>query len=92
MVRVHCKPAQPLDLPDRSAHLRSLQRTSRARVLVTRVQLIPKTAMDFYRAGATKDHAKTGRPVDHDFQLQYLDIRNREHGYAVSMFKADASL
>lgn len=54
--------------------------------------LVPKTAGDFYRAGATKDHSKTGCPVDHDFQLPYLDIRNREHVYAVSMFKADASL
>jgi len=52
---------------------------------------IPKTAMDFYRAVAADDHATIGRLID-DFFLPYLDIRNRKHGYAVSIVKAGAKL
>jgi 5-dehydro-4-deoxyglucarate dehydratase len=52
---------------------------------------IPKTAMDFYRAIAADDHATVGRLID-DFFLPYLDIRNRKHGYAVSIVKAGAKL
>jgi 5-dehydro-4-deoxyglucarate dehydratase len=50
---------------------------------------IPKTAMDFYRAIASEDHATVGRLID-DFFLPYLDIRNRQAGYAVSIVKAGA--
>src|SRR5882757_777178 len=52
---------------------------------------IPKTAMDFYRAVATDDHATTGRLLD-QFFLPYLEIRNRKPGYAVSIIKAGAKL
>jgi 5-dehydro-4-deoxyglucarate dehydratase len=52
---------------------------------------IPKTAMDFYRAIATDDHATTNRLID-EFFLPYLDIRNRRAGYAVSIVKAGAKL
>lgn len=52
---------------------------------------IPKTAMDFYRAVAADDHETIGRLID-DFFLPYLDIRNRRHGYAVSIVKAGAKL
>jgi 5-dehydro-4-deoxyglucarate dehydratase len=52
---------------------------------------IPKTAMDFYRAVATDDHATMGRLLD-TFFLPYLEIRNRKPGYAVSIVKAGAKL
>jgi 5-dehydro-4-deoxyglucarate dehydratase len=52
---------------------------------------IPKTAMAFYRAVATDDHATIGRLID-DFFLPYLDIRNRRSGYAVSIVKAGARI
>lgn len=52
---------------------------------------IPKTAMDFYRALATDDHATMGRLIDRFF-LPYLEIRNRKPGYAVSIIKAGARL
>jgi 5-dehydro-4-deoxyglucarate dehydratase len=52
---------------------------------------IPKTAMEFYRAIASDDHATVGKLLD-EFFLPYLDIRNRRAGYAVSIVKAGARL
>ncbi|MDN7177876.1 5-dehydro-4-deoxyglucarate dehydratase [Caballeronia sp. SEWSISQ10-4 2] len=52
---------------------------------------IPKTAMEFYRAVASQDHATTGRLLD-EFFMPYLAIRNRKAGYAVSIVKAGAKL
>ncbi len=52
---------------------------------------IPKTAMSFYRAIASDDHATVGRLID-EFFLPYLKIRNRRAGYAVSIVKAGAKL
>ena len=52
---------------------------------------IPKTAMAFYRAIASDDHATVGRLID-EFFLPYLNIRNRRAGYAVSIVKAGAKL
>jgi 5-dehydro-4-deoxyglucarate dehydratase len=52
---------------------------------------VPKTAMDFYRAVAADDRATQSRLID-DFFLPYLDIRNRQAGYAVSIIKAGATL
>ncbi|WP_042260274.1 5-dehydro-4-deoxyglucarate dehydratase [Paraburkholderia heleia] len=52
---------------------------------------IPKTAMQFYRAIASDDHATVGRLID-EFFLPYLAIRNRRAGYAVSIVKAGAKL
>lgn len=52
---------------------------------------IPKTAMDFYKAVASEDHATVGRLID-DFFLPYLEIRNRCEGYGVSIIKAGARL
>ena len=52
---------------------------------------LPKMAMDFYHAIAKDDHETVGKLID-DFFLPYLDIRNRRHGYAVSIVKAGAKL
>jgi 5-dehydro-4-deoxyglucarate dehydratase len=52
---------------------------------------IPKTALQFYRAIASNDHATTGQLLD-SFFLPYLAIRNRRAGYAVSIVKAGAKL
>jgi 5-dehydro-4-deoxyglucarate dehydratase len=52
---------------------------------------VPATAMQFYRAISTDDHATVDRLLD-DFFLPYLDIRNRTAGYAVSIVKAGARL
>jgi 5-dehydro-4-deoxyglucarate dehydratase len=52
---------------------------------------IPKTAMQFYRAIASDNHATVGRLID-EFFLPYLKIRNRRQGYAVSIVKAGAKL
>jgi 5-dehydro-4-deoxyglucarate dehydratase len=52
---------------------------------------IPKTAIDFYNAIASDDHATVGRLID-DFFLPYLAIRNRCEGYGVSIIKAGAKL
>jgi 5-dehydro-4-deoxyglucarate dehydratase len=52
---------------------------------------IPRTAMAFYHALATDDHAAMGRLLD-SFFLPYLEIRNRRPGYAVSIIKAGARL
>ena len=52
---------------------------------------IPKTAIEFYHAVATDDHATMGRLLD-TFFLPYLEIRNRKPGYAVSIIKAGARI
>ncbi|QHE75410.1 5-dehydro-4-deoxyglucarate dehydratase [Hydrogenophaga sp. PBL-H3] len=52
---------------------------------------IPKTAMQFYEAVRTDDHATQHRLLK-DFFMPYLDIRNRGQGYAVSIVKAGAHL
>jgi 5-dehydro-4-deoxyglucarate dehydratase len=52
---------------------------------------IPKTAIEFYEAIRTDDHATTNRLID-DFFLPYLAIRNKKAGYAVSIVKAGATL
>jgi 5-dehydro-4-deoxyglucarate dehydratase len=52
---------------------------------------IPKTAMQFYRAVASDDHATQQRLLD-EFFLPYLAIRNRRAGYAVSIIKAGVKL
>ena len=52
---------------------------------------MPKLAMDFYHAVANDDHAACNRMLD-EFFLPYLEIRNRKHGYAVSIVKAGARL
>ncbi len=52
---------------------------------------IPKTAMAFYEAVRTDDHATQHRLLK-DFFMPYLDIRNKGHGYAVSIVKAGAQL
>ena len=50
---------------------------------------IPKTAVAFYHAIASDDHATVGRLID-EFFLPYLEIRNRRAGYAVRIVKAGA--
>lgn len=52
---------------------------------------IPKTAMDFYNAVRTDDHATQHRLL-RQFFMPYLDIRNKGAGYAVSIVKAGAQL
>ncbi len=52
---------------------------------------IPRTAMQFYEAGARGDHATTGRLLD-EFFLPYIELRNRGQGYAVSIVKAGARI
>ena len=52
---------------------------------------IPKTAMDFYEAVRTDDHATQHRLLK-EFFLPYLELRNRGQGYAVSIVKAGAKL
>ncbi|KRC04074.1 5-dehydro-4-deoxyglucarate dehydratase [Hydrogenophaga sp. Root209] len=52
---------------------------------------IPKTAMDFYEAVRTDDHATQHRLLK-SFFMPYLDIRNKGQGYAVSIVKAGARL
>jgi len=52
---------------------------------------IPKTAMQFYEAVRTDDHATQHRLLK-DFFMPYLDIRNKGQGYAVSIVKAGAQL
>ncbi|MBX9870403.1 MAG: 5-dehydro-4-deoxyglucarate dehydratase [Burkholderiaceae bacterium] len=52
---------------------------------------IPKTAMDFYHAVAKEDMATQHRLL-RDFFMPYLKIRNKGHGYAVSIVKAGAKL
>ena len=52
---------------------------------------IPKTAMDFYHAVAHDDMATQHRLL-RDFFMPYLQIRNKQQGYAVSIVKAGAKL
>ncbi|MFC5523896.1 5-dehydro-4-deoxyglucarate dehydratase [Polaromonas jejuensis] len=52
---------------------------------------IPKTAMEFYHAVASDDHATQHRLLK-NFFMPYLDIRNKCPGYAVSIVKAGATL
>ena len=52
---------------------------------------IPGTAMQFYEAVRTDDHATQHRLLK-AFFMPYLDIRNRSAGYAVSIVKAGARL
>lgn len=52
---------------------------------------IPRTAMRFYEAVRTDDHA-TQQQLLRDFFMPYLQIRNRSEGYAVSIVKAGAKL
>ncbi|HET6829309.1 MAG TPA: 5-dehydro-4-deoxyglucarate dehydratase [Ramlibacter sp.] len=52
---------------------------------------IPKTAMAFYEAVHTDDHATQHRLL-REFFMPYLEIRNRMPGYAVSIVKAGARL
>lgn len=52
---------------------------------------IPRTAMAFYEAVRTDDHATQHRLL-REFFMPYLEIRNRMPGYAVSIVKAGAKL
>ena len=52
---------------------------------------IPKTAMAFYEAVRTDDHATQHRLL-REFFMPYLELRNRMPGYAVSIVKAGARL
>lgn len=52
---------------------------------------IPKTAMQFYEAVRTDDHATQHRLLK-DFFMPYLKIRNKGQGYAVSIVKAGARI
>ncbi len=52
---------------------------------------IPKTAMAFFDAVRTDDHATQHRLLK-SFFMPYLDIRNKGPGYAVSIVKAGAAL
>ena len=52
---------------------------------------IPKTAMAFYEAVRTDDHA-TQHDLLKNFFMPYLDIRNKSAGYAVSIVKAGAKI
>ena len=52
---------------------------------------IPKTAMRFYNAVKTDDHA-TQHQLLKDFFMPYLKIRNKSEGYAVSIVKAGAKI
>ncbi len=52
---------------------------------------IPKTAMAFYEAVRTDDMATQHRLLK-DFFMPYLVIRNKGHGYAVSIVKAGAKI
>jgi len=52
---------------------------------------IPRTAMDFYNAHAAGDDATCNRLI-RDFFLPYIALRNKGHGYAVSIVKAGATI
>jgi 5-dehydro-4-deoxyglucarate dehydratase len=52
---------------------------------------IPRTAMEFYEAVRTDDHATQHRLLK-DFFMPYLKIRNKGQGYAVSIVKAGAKI
>lgn len=48
---------------------------------------VPEFALQFYAAVRSRDHDFVFRGI-RDFVLPYLDIRNRQQGYAVSIVKA----
>jgi 5-dehydro-4-deoxyglucarate dehydratase len=52
---------------------------------------IPKTAIEFYNAHAANDTKTVNRIID-EFFLPYIAIRNKGHGYAVSIVKAGATI
>jgi 5-dehydro-4-deoxyglucarate dehydratase len=52
---------------------------------------IPKTAIEFYDAHARGDTKATNAIID-KFFLPYIALRNKGHGYAVSIVKAGATL
>ena len=52
---------------------------------------IPKTAIEFYDAHAAGDTKTTNRLID-QFFLPYIALRNKGHGYAVSIVKAGATI
>ena len=52
---------------------------------------IPKTAIEFYNAHAAGDTRTTERLID-QFFLPYVALRNKGHGYAVSIVKAGATI
>jgi len=52
---------------------------------------IPRTAIEFYDAHAAGDTKTTNRLID-DFFLPYIALRNKGHGYAVSIVKAGATV
>lgn len=51
------------------------------------LNFIPEFALDFYDAVRARDAATVYRKLD-EFVLPYLDIRDRQPGYAVSIVKA----
>jgi len=52
---------------------------------------IPRTAIEFYNAHAAGDSRTTNRLID-EFFLPYIALRNKGHGYAVSIVKAGATI
>lgn len=52
---------------------------------------IPRTAIEFYNAHAAGDTATTNRLIT-EFFLPLVELRNRGHGYAVSLVKAGATI
>ncbi len=52
---------------------------------------IPRTALEFHRAIVRDDHATVAKLLS-TFFMPYLDIRNRQPGYAVSIVKAGARI
>jgi 5-dehydro-4-deoxyglucarate dehydratase len=52
---------------------------------------IPKTAIEFYDAHAKGDTKTTNAIID-KFFLPYIALRNKGHGYAVSIVKAGATI
>jgi 5-dehydro-4-deoxyglucarate dehydratase len=52
---------------------------------------VPRTAIEFYNAHAAGDTATTNRLIA-DFFLPLVELRNRGHGYAVSLVKAGATI
>ena len=52
---------------------------------------IPRTAIEFYNAHASGDTKTTNRLID-EFFLPYIALRNKGHGYAVSIVKAGATV
>lgn len=51
------------------------------------LNFVPEFALDFYDAVRARDAATVYRKLD-EFVLPYLDIRNRQAGYSVSIVKA----